>query len=84
MQAKVLAEQQGQQSECGTASSVAQAAVVALETLRRPPRQAVFPDEGEDGANAERTAVHTNRHQDDVAYVTRNREQIMDVRTVSK
>ena len=84
MQAEVLVEQQGQHSECGTASSIAEAAAATLGTLRGLPGQATLPDEDEDGASTERTAVHISRHENDVAYVTKNRKQIMDLRTVPK
>ena len=84
--------QPGQESECGTASSAAEAAAATLEAMvtaapgreAMPPEKAMLPDEAEDGASAEMTAVHTSRHEDDVTYVTTHTEEIMKLRSIAK
>ena len=55
--------QPGQQSECGTVSSAAEAAAATLETTvavaANRQAEATPPEEDEGGASAEMTAVHT-------------------------
>ena len=85
-EAGLPAEQQGQQSECttGTASLVAEEAATALGMLRGPQNQPALPDEGGDEASMGRTGACVSQHEDDVAYVTENRERIMGQRTMSR